>query len=179
MDAQNLLKNLTSLDALKSLTLTLISIAIGAFITYKFLFFIFKKEMKLFRNFKRKIFVFDPPSIYASSGMEAEFYEIEKNALFKSVHRKSGTNMMHTNSINSQCLVVLCIADDFNYFEAIFERASDFKVPVIIYTYGNNKALETKHWDLLKTYPWYSVCITPVRLISDIFTTLSTYNFKD
>ncbi|MEM7553519.1 MAG: hypothetical protein AAF378_05365 [Cyanobacteria bacterium P01_A01_bin.84] len=147
MDIQNILKNLTSLDALKSLTLTLISIAIGAFITYKFLFFIFKKEMKLFRNFKRKIFVFDPPTKHdaTGSGMEAEFYEIENNALFKSVHRKSGTNIMHTNSINSQCLVVLGIADDFNYFKAVFKRASDTKVPIVIYTYGNSRALEDKH----------------------------------
>jgi hypothetical protein len=68
--------------------------------------------------------------------------------------------------------------DDFPFFKAVFDKAVSYKIPIIIYTYGDSKALEPKHWNLLNNYQWYSVCNTPIRLISDIFTILSTFIFK-
>lgn len=180
MDAQNIFQALTSADALRSLISTLISMGTGVFITYKFLFFVYRKEMKLFRNFKRKLIVFAPENKYGlDMNMEAEVDVIKTNPLFKSLSIDKKSSRQFINNIDKTSLVILGIGNDFTYFKEVFDRARNYKIPLIIYTYGDNRALEPIHWNLLNSYQWYSVCITPLRLISEIFNILSTFDFKD
>ncbi len=177
MDAKSIYQTLTNLDSFKSLIGTLITMAIGAAITYRLLTFTLKKEIKLFKNLRREIKIFDPPNKYLKD-MKNEFEEIEKNPLFKVKYRNSSVNRMAINNIDDGCLVILGYCDDFTFFQEVFNKSADYKIPIIIYTYGDSRVLEQKHWDLLNNYQWYSVCTTPIRLISDIFTILSTFIFK-
>ncbi|AFY55869.1 hypothetical protein Riv7116_3413 [Rivularia sp. PCC 7116] len=180
MDAQNIFQALTSADALRSLIFTLISMGIGAFITYKFLFFIYRKEMKLFRNFKRKLIVLAPENKYGQNmNMEDEVEIIKTNPLFNSLSVKRSSSLRYSNNIDKNCFIILGIGNDFTYFKEAFDKAKNNNITLIIYTYGDNRALEPIHWNLLNSYQWYSVCVTPLRLISEIFNILSTFDFKD
>ncbi|GJD21283.1 hypothetical protein RIVM261_062390 [Rivularia sp. IAM M-261] len=177
MDAKTVYQTLTNFDSFKSLITTLISMAIAATLTYKIVLFTLKKEVRLFKNLKTKIQVFDPPNKY-NKNMQIECDEIDNNPLFNKTIRFSDADPRHRNSIGTKSLIILGYGDDFTFFETIFNKATDYEIPVIIYTYGDSRALEQKHFDLLNKYRWYSVCNTPIRLISDVFTILSTFTFK-
>jgi hypothetical protein len=174
MNSQTIYQNLSNFDSFKSIITTLISIAIGSFTTYKVLNNIFKREQILFNNLQRKIKVFYPPTENKKE-MEVEFDEIKKNRLFNADFRTC--DIRNVNNIDSKSLVIIGCGSDFSYFESVYFEAKRYRIPIIIYTYGDSKALEEKHWNLLNTYQWYSVCNTPIRLISDLFTILSTFNY--
>jgi len=137
--------------------------------------------MKLFRNFKRKVIVLAPENKYGQQmNMEDEVDVIKTNPLFKSLSVERHSSQRSINKkVDKNCMIILGIGNDFSYFEEAFNAAKLYKIPLIIYTYGDNRALETIHWDLLNSYQWYSVCVTPLRLISEIFNILSTFDFKD
>ncbi|MBE9053080.1 hypothetical protein IQ243_22175 [Nostocales cyanobacterium LEGE 11386] len=176
MSNLNIYQYLSNLDSLKSILTTLISIAVGSFTTYKVLNTVFKREQILFNNLQRKIKVFYPP-YENNKEMEVEFEEIANNRLFNADFRTC--DIRKINNIDSKSLVIIGFGSDFNFFESVYVKATQYKIPIIIYTYGKSRVLEPKHWDVLNRYQWYSVCNTPIRLISDIFTILSTFTYED
>ena len=109
--------------------------------------------------------------------MEVEFDEISNNPLFNADFKTC--DIRKANNIDRKSLVIIGLGSDFFYFKSVYQKATGYKIPIIIYTYGNSRALEQQHWDLLNEYQWYSVCNTPIRLISDIFTILSTFTYQD
>ncbi|MEL7246501.1 MAG: hypothetical protein AAFX46_18155 [Cyanobacteria bacterium J06636_27] len=111
--------------------------------------------------------------------MKDEVDVIQKNPLFKSLPiERHSSRLAINNNVDKDCMVILGIGNDFTYFKEVFDRAKNFNIPLIVYTYGDSKALTKDHWNLLNSYQWYSVCNTPLRLISEIFNILSTFDFK-
>lgn len=176
MNGQTIYQYLSNLDLLIGILTILLSMAVGAFTTYKVVNNLLKRERIFFNNLKRKIKVFYPP-YENNKEMEVEFEEIQKNRLFNADFKTC--DIRKINNIDTKSLVIIGCGSDFSYFESVYLKATQYKIPVIIYTYGDSRALESKHWDLLNTYQWYSVCNTPIRLISDIFTILSTFTYED
>lgn len=176
MNGQTIYQHLSNLDLLIGILIILFSIAIGSFTTYKVINTIFQREKIFFHNLQRTIKVFYPP-YENNKEMEVEFEEIKNNHLFNADFKTC--DIRKINNIDIKSLVIISCGSDFSYFESVYIKATQYKIPVIIYTYGDSRALESKHWDLLNRYQWYSVCNTPIRLISDIFTILSTFTYED
>ncbi|MEH2195472.1 MAG: hypothetical protein V7K98_22925 [Nostoc sp.] len=176
MNGQTIYQHLSNLDLLVGTLTIIFSIATGSLLTYKVMNTILKREKIFFHNLQRKIKVFYPP-YENNKEMEVEFEEIKNNRLFNADFRTC--DIRKINNIDTKSLVIIGCGSDFSYFESVYIKATQYKIPVIIYTYGDSRALESKHWDLLNRYQWYSVCNTPIRLISDVFTILSTFTYED
>jgi hypothetical protein len=54
----------------------------------------------------------------------------------------------------------------------ILDAVKQKRIPLIVYT---KERLEDADKALLETYPWYSLCNVPLRVISDAYTILSIF----
>lgn len=152
-------------------------------ITFLFAFFAswgliswhYKKEKRLFNNLSR------PFEIYTISdnikSMEVEINLIKKNNFFHNCPDKALLDLRNTNISKNLSLVVLAVdaetkEDDFN---KALNKISSLKKPLILYTLGERKIEWLFTNKNIKEYPLHTIATTPLRLVSDIFTILSTY----
>ena len=148
---------------------SLVTGIIGAF-SYMRLFY--KREKIINDNLKRPIKIFFPPN-NSSCTMETEFNLLSKSGLFNV--EKPTSDQKDTIRITNHSLVILGCDKNSDHFKKVFEKVKSEKVPILIYTFGDNQALGKEQWKDLYDYPYYSVCNTPLRLVSDVFTLLSTF----
>lgn len=163
---------LSALSTIHWLILIVISVITGAIGAISYLKLFYKREKIISDNLKRPIKIFFPLG-HTTKNMEMEYNLLSKSGLFN-VERPT-SDFRDTVRISNHSLVILGCDEQMKNFDTIFDKASAQKIPILIYTFGDNKALQTTHWQKLNTYPYYSVCNTPLRLISDVFTMLSTF----
>lgn len=134
--------------------------------------FFYKREKIINNNLKRPIKIFFPQNSSAKN-MDMEYNLLLKSGLFNV--EKPASDFRDTLRISNHSLIILGCDAGMKNFDPVFDRAITYKIPILIYTFGDNSTLKPKHWKKLNGYPYYSVCNTPLRLISDVFTMLSTF----
>ncbi|WP_414754266.1 hypothetical protein [Anabaena sp. CCY 9910] len=102
MNGQTIYQYLSNLDLLIGILTILLSMAIGAFTTYKVLNILLKREKIFFNNLQRKIKVFYPP-YENKKEMEVEFEEIKNNRLFNADFKTC--DIRKINNIDAKSLV--------------------------------------------------------------------------
>lgn len=130
--------------------------------------FINKKEKRLFDNIQR------PVAILPSS---ADKMELE-NRLLKAIDFFV-TDMMPSDArsldeITSRYRLAIIRYEDTPTFWRIFHKLADKQIPLVIYS----KPAEIPIANLEKIqdyYTRYTLCNTPVRLVSDVFAIMSVY----
>ncbi len=86
--------------------------------------------------------------------------------------------MLSTNSSNIEDhgLVIIGYEPGMQGLKDILDCVKQKRIPVIVYT---KQQLAPEDKALLETYPWYSLCNVPLRVVSDAFTILSTYPLEN
>ncbi len=145
------------------------------FALFGFLKWHYKKEKRLFKNLSR------PFEIYTISdnpkSMETEINMIKKNQFFNKCPDRTFKDIENTVLSEDLSLVILAIdaetkEEDFN---KALEKISSLKKPLIIYTLGDRKINWMFTNSNIKKYALHAIATTPLRLVSDMFTILSTY----
>ena len=135
----------------------------------------YRKEKRLFKNLSR------PFEIYTISdnpkSMETEINMIKKNQFFKKCPDKTFKDIRNTDLSEDLSLVILAIdaetkEEDFN---KALEKISFLKKPLILYTLGDRRIEWLNANSNIKDYALHTIATTPLRLVSDMFTILSTY----
>ena len=60
-------------------------------------------------------------------------------------------------------------------FKPVYQKIVSLSKPVLIYTGGNRGISFINTDEYILEYPYYSIVTSPIRLVGDIFTTLSTF----
>lgn len=166
---------LNSLSIIHWTILITISIVTGFIGALSYIKLFYKREKIINDNLKRPIKIFFPPGDIKNN-MEMEYHLLSRSGLFNI--EKPTSDSRDTIRINGHSLVILGCNKEMQNFDTVFTKAQQEKIPVLIYTFGDNKILQPEHWKKLNNYPYYSVCNTPLRLSSDVFTMLSTFSSK-
>lgn len=163
---------LSALSLIHWLILIGISAVAGVIASISYLRLFYKREKIIVDNLKRPIKIFFPAK-NATKNMEMEYNLLSKSGLFN-VEKPTGDSR-DTIRISNHSLIILGFDESMENFDSIFDGATAQKIPILVYTFGDNNALKPVHWKKLNSYPYYSVCNSPLRLTSDVFTMLSTF----
>lgn len=162
----------TVIDAVGTLiTLKDIGIIFITLVVFTLLFtlFIFKKQIRLYRNLKRPIKVF-----YAKGqtlNMQVETRTLRESGFFN-IPEEPTDNYQDCHSISDHGLIIIGYTPGMEGLEDILDVIKTKRIPLIVYT---KERLNEADRLLLESYPWYSLCNVPLRVISDAYTILSTF----
>lgn len=139
----------------------------GGFVAYRK--FRNAKDNRLYRNIKR-------PFVVVSTEQQSLTHEVdllERTKFLKPQHfGVGGRNLQLLDDIKPRLLVIGYSADSTTYKQA-FDYARNHSLPLVVFTPGQI----TDPQDLadIKAYSFGSLCQTELRLVSDIFSVMSTF----
>lgn len=162
----------TAIDTVGTLlTLRDISIILVTVVVFSLLFtvFIFRKHIRQYRNLKRPIKIF-----YAKGqtlNMQVEARTLRESGFFN-IPEEPTDNYQDCHSITDHGLVIVGYTPGMQGLKDILDVVKNKRIPLIVYT---KERLDDADKVLLESYPWYSLCNVPLRVISDAYTILSTF----
>lgn len=164
-----MLNNLSLIHWLITIILAFIG---GSLLTVKIVWFFYKKERIFYRNLQRPIKIFRPKNCT----MDSEIGTLRKSGLF---HIEDPTeDLREAHTIVNHSILVVGYKKEMVGFEKFIKDVMGKNLPIIIYTFGDSRALSKELMDMLYEYPWYTISNTPLRLLSDVFTISSIYPYE-
>lgn len=143
-------------------------IAAALIFIFGFLLWVMKKEVRLFLNRKRPIKIFYAPG---GPNMEIETKTLRQSGFFK-IPEDPTSNYQDCHNLTNHGLVIIGYVPGMPGLADILDAVKVKRIPLIVYTKAR---LDPADQALLETYPWYSLCNVPLRIVSDAFTILSTF----
>ncbi|MBU6500340.1 MAG: hypothetical protein KGJ89_00730 [Patescibacteria group bacterium] len=132
---------------------------------------IYRKERRFIKNISKRFTIFSLTSV----SLDAELDLVKRSGLFNAPGKIETDQRIFDGLDRNQGLLVLAIDEKTNEqtFEQIYRKIEALRKPVIIYTAGNRQI----PWltSDLHAYSFYTIATSPLRLMSDIFTILSTF----
>jgi len=108
--------------------------------------------------------------------IESEVESISRNGLFKNPNVWSDARCNTFLTDHSVVIIAITDSTDVEAFRSVYEKAKELSKPVIIYTAGNRQtSFINDNRTLICSYAFHSIATTPLRLMADIFATLSTF----
>ncbi|MDP3029802.1 MAG: hypothetical protein Q8O04_09970 [Deltaproteobacteria bacterium] len=161
--------NITDFLNIYTLITFLITFVAASVACFGFLYFFFRKEIRLFKNRKRPIMIFKS----AGEDMELETKLLRDSKLFN-IPEEPTDKPQNIDRINEHSLIIIGYSSEMSAsdFDQIYSGAKNAGIPVIIYS--KNRIPENV-FKKLRDYSWYSICQVPLRLLNDVFTILSTF----
>lgn len=154
---------------LRDFALIIVALLTLAIFTLLFTIFIFKKQIRLYKNLKR------PIKIFYSKGqplnMQVETKTLRQSGFFN-IPEDPTDNYQDCHSISNHGLVIIGYTTGMQGLSDILDVVKAKRIPLIVYT---KERLNENDRLLLESYPWYSLCNVPLRVISDAYTILSTF----
>jgi len=133
-----------------------------------FLSFIYKKEQRLFNNLKRPVAI-----IVSDEDSMSQEDELLRRVQFFNIHLLRDTRRS-IDLINSHYrLVILRYQKGSENFWSTFNSLSGKQIPVIVFSKPGE--IDSSDIKKIQEYSLYTLCNTPLRLISDVFAIMSTY----
>lgn len=164
-----MLNNLSLIHWLITVILAFIG---GSLLTIKIVWYFYKKERIFYRNLQRPIKVFRPKNCT----MDSEISTLRKSGLFKIENPTDDLRDVH--KITDHSILVVGYKKEMKDFEKFIKEVMSNNLPLIIYTFGDSRALSDNLMKTLYSYPWYTISNTPLRLLSDVFTISSVYPYE-
>jgi len=133
--------------------------------------FFLKKERRLFANIQRPISIISTDEM----PMEHEVRLLDRVGFFN-----VGTPQSDGRSVdllNGSRLVIIGYSPNSDKFKSAFNAAKQREIPVIVY--AGPSRITQDDMTLLQSYSLHSMCNTPLRLISDVFSMMGTYPEKN
>ena len=163
---------INSLSLLQFVLYSLFIIITTSILVVKIISHLYRKERIFYRNLQRPIKVFKPKNC----PMDSEINTLRKSGLFKIENPTEDLREVH--NISNHSILVVGYKKDMKGFKNFIKQVMDNNLPLIIYTFGDSKALSDEIMKTLYSYPWYTISNTPLRLLSDIFTISSVYPYE-
>ena len=143
---------------------------------------VFATNRRLAKNLGRKIFVYCPPNVRRSDGevkdmrREVEYYKNSK--YFKVGEIVTDFNSIEEKSIQEAGIVVVGYDTEMIHFENMVEMVKRHNKPLVIYTFELGIQLTTEHKRIFNNYKWIALSSMPLRLVSDIFAIMASFNYE-
>lgn len=129
--------------------------------------FIYRKERRIFKNIQRPIGIIateDKPMMHEA--------QLLKRVGFFNVGNPS-TDGRAIDVMNGNRLMIIGYSPNSLRFKDAFNAAKQREIPVIVY--AGPTRITVGDMELLQGYSHHSMCNTPLRLISDVFSVMATY----
>ncbi|RJR25748.1 hypothetical protein C4578_00745 [Candidatus Microgenomates bacterium] len=148
---------------------------------------IFSRSAKVFwrlgKNLGKKVFIFCPPGGKRNDGgtkdMERELGVLKSSGYFNvSKGVVTDFHAIDQKDIDEAGIIILGYHRGMNDFDDFFQMVRRADKPLIIYTFEIGYQLDDKHKEIIKDYKWYALSSMPLRLVSDIFSIMSSYRYE-
>ncbi len=139
-----------------------------------FLIWLIKGNWRFYKNIRRPVIMFAP----ADAEFKQEFIDlrlfIEDTKTFKVPESPSATTSC--DRISDHSVIILAFDNQRQNWKKIFEKAAQKNVPIIIYTFGNNRVEDKEMKEISQNYAYYTYAQNRLSLINCLYTTLATFN---
>jgi hypothetical protein len=166
-------------DLLKTIVTAAIAFA-GAMVL---MFRAVKTNRRLAKNLGRQIFVYCPPGVKRSGGENKDMkreISVLRNSGYFSLPSEPVTDFhqIEHREIEKAGVMVIGYDQTMSHFEELVELAKRFDKPLIIYTFELGLQLTAEHKKALDSYKWYTLSSMPLRLVSDVFAVMASFNYE-
>jgi hypothetical protein len=165
----NNITDFLTIYTLYTLITFLIAFVAASVACFGFLYFFFRKEIRLFKNRKRPIMIFKS----AGNNMVLEV-KLLRDCKFFNIPEEPTEAPQNIDRIRNHSLVIIGYSSsmDISDFEKIYNGVKNAGIPVIVYS---KERIPDDVFRMLRDYSYYSTCQVPLRLLNDVFTILSTF----
>lgn len=161
------------------ITIAGIASAIGAAMLFMR---VFDTNRRLAKNLGRKIFLYCPPNVKRSDGevkdMKREVEVLQNSKYFKVGEIVTDFNSIEERSIQEAGIVVVGYDTEMAHFEKLVEMVKRHNKPLIVYTFELGLQLTPEHKKIFNNYKWTALSSMPLRLVSDIFAIMASFNYE-
>ena len=172
----NFWNNLTTAFDIYTLLIFLIYFISGAITTFLFLRLFFRKEIRLFKNLQREVYLLKT----GQANLETEREMINSNGLF-SVNEKildlsNETNQLQT--LKDFAVFVVGYSSACTNYQTIVNHAKAQNIPLIVL--AKPAEITPEHLNIFQQYIYFEMCNSPARLLTIIFnlSLISPYDKK-
>jgi len=137
---------------------------LGVATCYAFLRLFFRKEIRLFRNLKRKVYLLKT----GTATLETEREMLNKNGLFivnDRVLDLIDTNILQT--LESFAVFVIGYSSTCTSYQTIVDHAKASNIPIIVL--AKPTEITPEHMAIFQQYIYFEMCNSPARLLTIIF----------
>lgn len=164
--------------------LSVLGIIIASYKIFLGIVLFFRREINFQRNLKRPVLIIKPTDAEVRNNeskynvpmnMKREINLLKKSQLF-SIEGPITADEVATKIMNHG-LIVIGYCEGMGSFQDVLNTVKAKQIPIIIYTFGLNNLLSSHDLAETKKYPWHTLSNFPVRLVSEVFSILSTFQY--
>lgn len=142
-----------------------------------------KTNRRLAKNLGRSIFIYCPNGAKRSTGeikdMKREISVLQNSGYFVLPNEPiSDYRQIEPNQIKEAGIVIIGYDSQMAHFEELVDIARQFNKPLIVYTFELGLQLTPAHKEALNNYKWYTLSSMPLRLVSDVFAVMASFNYE-
>lgn len=139
--------------------------ALGVATCYAFLRLFFRKEIRLFKNLKRKVYLLKT----GTSTLETEIEMLNKNGLFLVNDRVLDLTQNATalQTLEKFAVFVIGYSNTYTDYKAVVDRGKAKNIPVIVL--AKPTEITSEHMAIFQRYIYFEMCNSPARLLTIIF----------
>lgn len=175
-DIYKLLETITFWHWLIFSAIWIVSHAIGYLVFAKW---VLCKQWKLYKNLKRPVIILTPISEdrapIVGGEMKNEISLLKSSGLLNI--SSADTNYQAFDPTGRHCVVVLGYMPGMAGLEDMMTRMKNNHVPLVVYTYGKNTAVQGRDKELFDQYPYVLYANFPLTLLNHIFSTVASYPY--
>ena len=140
-------------------------VLVTVFIFGGWLLFFHKKERRIFRNLKRKVYFLKIPG--SNCDLEKERKLIAENGLFKADGSVRVYSNGFINTINEKAVIIISYTASFGNYADLINSLKINNVPAIVF--AKPSEISPEHNNLFADYPYLQVCNFTSRLLTSLF----------
>ena len=169
---------LSTLDLVK----TVFAFAAAIFAVVVLFLRAFSVNWRIAKNLGRPIFIFCPEGGKRHDGqsinMKREISVLRNSGYFKiPIDVCSDAKSIEPNDIKNAGMVIMGYHPEMINFDEIVRLAQQHNKPLMIYTFELGVRLTEEHHRVLQDYKWYTLSSMPLRLVSDAFAIMASFNY--
>lgn len=137
----------------------------SGFFIYKLVSFVIRKEIRLFKNLKRTIYLMSPT---ANGSLKREKILLHKNGIYyvnNDILDLSDLGTLETTDKFS--VFVISYSKKFTQYQKVVDRAKRDFIPLIVI--AKPEEINSTHMKIFITYPYFEMVNTSSRLLITIF----------
>lgn len=143
----------------------LIGFIVNSLFVYKLVSFFIHKEIRLFKNLKRTIYLMTTSN---QGQLQREKSLLQKNGLYHVYDEIISLSDLGTlDTVEKFSIFVISYSKEFTHYQEIIDRAKRDVIPVIFLT--SPKDITDEQMAIFKEYPYFDMCNTSARLLTTIF----------
>lgn len=165
MEKENFWQNLMLVFDIYTFLVFICYFVLGASTCFAFLRFFSRKEIRLFKNLKRRIYLLKT----GAATLETEREMLNKNGLFvvndRVLDLNNDTNLLQT--LDDFSVLVLGYSDSYINYQSIVDHAKSRNIPIIVL--ANPGEIKEQHAAIFRQNIYFEMCNTSARLLTTIF----------